>query len=223
MIKLTPGFTRNFFTTLIPAIENDKLPLTDGQTAEDLLSLLIPVIFDEKYFGRKVERREGADLIAESAVNFYESVNQQEVESYYSDKTDPTDSHPLSVGLNSRIVKHEGKIVEEVYRSGGLYGKAIDQIIMWLEKAIDFASSELQRRGIRLLIDFYRSGDLKTWDDYNVIWARDIEPEVDYNNGFIETYSDPLGMKATWEAIVNYTDIEATKRSRTYYCQRSVV
>ena len=212
--KLKPGFSQNFFKALVMAFENIKLPLTAGQSVEDLLSLLIPVVFDENYYGRKVERREGADLIAESAVNFYESVNQEEVEAYYSGKSDPTDSHPLSLGLNSRIVRREGKIVEEVYCSGGLYGEAINQIIMWLEKAMEFASSELQKREIGLLIDYYRSGDLKTWDDYNVVWAQDIEPEVDYNNGFIETYSDPLGMKATWEAIVNYTDIEATKRSR---------
>jgi dipeptidyl-peptidase-3 len=212
--KLKPGFTREFFVNLVMTIGTDKLPLINGQTADDLLSLLIPVIFDEKLYGRKVERRAGADLVAESAVNFYESVNQQEVETFYSGKTDPSDSRPVSTGLNSKIVKRKGKIIEEVYRSGGLYGKAIDQIILWLQKASDAASSELQQREIRLLIDYYRSGDLKTWDDYNVLWAQDNEPEVDYNNGFIETYSDPLGMKATWEAIVNYTDLEATKRSR---------
>jgi dipeptidyl-peptidase III len=212
--KLKPDFSQKFLATLLKTIESDKLPLSNGQTADDLILLLTPVIFDEKCFGRKVERREGADLIAESAVNFYESVNQKEVETYYSGMTDPSDSQPVSVGLNSRIVKRNGEIVEEVYRSGGLYGKAIDQIIMWLEKAIDFASSELQQREIKLLIDYYRSGDLKIWDDYNVVWAQDNETEVDYNNGFIETYSDPLGMKATWEAIVNYTDLEATKRSR---------
>jgi dipeptidyl-peptidase-3 len=212
--KLRPDFSQEFFATLILTIGNDKLPLLNGQSAYNLIMLLTLVIFDEKYFGRKVERREGADLIAESAVNFYESVNQQEVETFYSGKTDPSDSRPVSIGLNSRLFKQNGIIVEEVYRSGGLYGKAINQIIMWLEKAIDVASSELQQREIKLLIDYYRSGDLKIWDDYNIVWAQDNEPEVDYNNGFIETYSDPLGMKATWEAIVNYTDLEATKRSR---------
>jgi dipeptidyl-peptidase-3 len=158
---------------------------------------------------------EQADLIAESATNLYEGVNQKEVEAFYSGKSDPNDNTPVSLGLNSKVAKQkDGKIIEEVYKSGGLYGMAIDQIIIWLEKAISVAESDLQRKELKLLIDYYITGDLKIWDDFNVIWAQDNVPEVDYNNGFIETYSDPLGMKATWEAIVNYTDIEATKRTK---------
>ena len=212
--KLKPGFNVKYFARLIEGTDNTKLPLAGMQTAGHLVKLISPLIFDEKLFGRKIERRSGADIVAESAINLYEDVNQEEVESFYSGKVDPKDSCPVSLGLNSKIIKKNGKVVEEVYRSGGLYGAAIDQIIMWLEKAIIAAESEMQRKEIRLLIDYYKSGDLKVWDEFNVLWATDNGPEVDYNNGFIETYSDPLGMKATWEAIVNYTDLEATKRTR---------
>lgn len=212
--KLIPRFTESYFGCLINGTDQEKLPLANGQTKDELISVLSPVIFDEKLFGRKVEKREGSDMIAESVINFYENVNQKEVESFYSAKIDPKDPCPVSLGLNSKVSKKDGKIIEEVYRSGGLYGAAIDQIIMWIEKAIIVAESEMQKKELKLLVEFYQSGDLKTWDDFNVLWAQDNGPEVDYNNGFIETYNDPLGMKATWEAIVDYTDLEATKRTR---------
>jgi dipeptidyl-peptidase III len=212
--KLIPGFKETYFVCLVNGTDPKKLPLQDGQTKEELISILSPVIFDKKLFSRKIEKREGSDMIAESVINFYEDVNQKEVESFYSAKIDPEDPCPVSLGLNSRVVKKDGRIVEEVYRSGGLYGTAIDQIIMWLEKAKNVAESDMQRKELKLLIDYYKSGDLKTWDEFNMIWAQDGAAEVDYNNGFIEIYSDPLGRKATWEAIVNYTDIEATKRTR---------
>jgi dipeptidyl-peptidase-3 len=212
--KLIPGFTDQYFASLIKGTDQFKLPLTNGQSVDQLISLLSPVIFDKKLFGRKVEQKAGADIIAESAINLYEDVNQSEVEAFYEGKLDPKDSSPVSLGLNSKVAKKNGKIFEDLYKAGGLYGTVIDQIILWLDKAIIVAESDVQRREIGLLIDFYKSGDLKKWDEYNVVWARDNEPEVDYINGFIETYSDPLGMKATWEAIVNYTDLEATRRTR---------
>src|SRR5450759_4668060 len=212
--KLKPGFTVNYFATLIKGTNHQKLPLTSDQTVDQYISFLSPLIFGEKYFGRKVEQRAGADIVAESAINLYEDVNQEEVEAFYSGKIDPKDACPVSLGLNSKVTKKDGKVIEDVYRSGGLYGTAIDQIIMWLVKAATVSESDIQKKEIRLLIDFYRSGDLKIWDEFNILWAKDNEPEVDYNNGFIESYSDPLGMKATWEAIVNYTDLEATKRTR---------
>ena len=212
--KLKPGFTQGFFARLVNGTDQDKLPLLNGQTADYLIALLSPILFDDKLFGRKVEQRSGADIVAESAINLYQDVNQREVEAFYSGKTDPEDPHPISLGLNSKVAKKDGNIVEEIYKSGGLYSQAIDRIIMWLEKAIIFTDSDLQKNALRLLIDFYKSGDLKTWDDFNVQWALDNESVIDYNNGFIETYSDPLGMKATWEAIVNYTDLEATKRTK---------
>ena len=212
--KLKPGYSKSYFASLIDGIDRNYLPLSAGQTVEEFISIIADVIFDEKLFGRKVEQRKGADMVAESAVNFYENVNQKEVEDFYKAKSDQQDPHPVSIGLNSKVSKKEGKIVEDVYRSGGLYGPVIDQIVIWLEKAIIASDSELQRKEIGLLIDYYRSGDLKVWDNFNVLWAQDNEPEVDYNNGFIETYSDPLGRKATWEAIVNYTDIEASRRTK---------
>ena len=212
--KLKPGFTESFFASLIDGTDRNSIPLSAGQTVEEFISFLTDVIFNEKRFGRKVEQRKGTDMVAESAVNFYEDVNQKEVEDFYAGKTDPNDPHPVSIGLNSKVSKKEGKIVEYVYKSGGLYGTVIDQIIIWLEKAIIASDSEMQRKEIGLLIDYYRSGDLKAWDNFNVLWAQDNEPEVDYNNGFIETYNDPLGMKATWESIVDYTDFEATKRTK---------
>ena len=212
--KLKPGFSASYFASLIDGTDRNYLPLSAGQTVEEFISIIADVIFDEKLFGRKVEQRKGADMVAESAVNFYENVNQKEVEDFYKVKIDQQDPHPVSIGLNSKVSKKEGKIVEDVYRSGGLYGPVIDQIVIWLEKAIIASDSEMQRKEIGLLIDYYRSGDLKVWDNFNVLWAQDNEPEVDYNNGFIETYSDPLGRKATWEAIVNYTDIEASRRTK---------
>ena len=211
--KLKPGFSKSYFASLIDETDPSYLPLYAGQTVEEFISIFADVIFDENLFGRKVEQRKGADMVAESAVNFYENVNQKEVEDFYKGKIDQQDPHPVSIGLNSKVSKKEGKIVEHVYRSGGLYGPVIDQIVIWLEKAIIASDSEMQRKEIGLLIDYYRSGDLKVWDNFNALWVQDNEPEVDYSNGFIETYSDPLGRKATWEAIVNYTDIEASRRT----------
>jgi dipeptidyl-peptidase-3 len=211
--KIKPGFPQDYFEKLVRGTDTRNLPLSKEENIEDLISELSPIIFNDKLFGRKIERKPGADIIKESAINLYQDINQEEVENFYSGKIDPKDPHPVSLGLNSRVTKKSGKIVEEIYRSGGLYGKAIDQIIMWLEKAIAVAETNTQKEALKLLIDFYRSGDLKTWDDFNITWVRDTRSDVDFNNGFIETYSDPLGMKATWEAIVNYTDTEATKRT----------
>ncbi len=212
--KLLPDFTESYFASLVSLTDKGKLPLTNDQTSEQLIHVISPVIFNEKLFSRKVERKEGADLVTGSAINMYENVTQIEAEEFYRGKTDPKDPHPVSLGLNSKVKKKEGRVVEEVYRSGGLYGEAIDQIIFWIEKAILVAESDQQKMELRLLIDFYRSGDLKLWDDYNVAWARNTESVVDYINGFIEIYNDPLGMKASWEAVVDYTDVEATRRTK---------
>jgi dipeptidyl-peptidase III len=211
--KLKPGFPDTFLSDLVMGSDPALLPLAKDETPEKLIKLLSPVIFNISLYPRKIESRAGADLVTESATNLYEGVNQKEVEAYYKGKADPKDSHPISIGLNSRVVKKDGKIVEEVYKSGGLYGEAIDKIIIWLEKAQSVAETDVQKKEFGLLIDYYRSGELKKWDDYNVVWAKNIDPVVDYNNGFIETYGDPLGMKATWEAIVNFKDMEATKRT----------
>lgn len=212
--KLKPGFSSQYFAKLILGSDPKLLPLADVQKPDYLITLLTPVIFDENLFPRKVELKADIDLVAKSAINLYENVVQEEVEAFYKSRTDINDTQPVSLGLNSRVTKSDGMIIEDVYRSGGLYGAAIDKIISWLEKAIVFAESEIQVSAIRLLIDYYKSGDLKKWDEFNVAWARDDQPEVDFINGFIETYSDPLGMKATWESVVEYIDFEATKRTR---------
>ena len=212
--KFKPGFSEDFFADLVKGANQELLPLKSGENTEQLIAELSPVIFDENLFARKVEQREGKDMVAESASNFYEGVNQKEVEEYYRGKTVPNDPRPVSLGLNSKVVKANGKVSEEVYKSGGKYGEAIDKIVDWLEKAITVAETDFQKQELGLLIDYYKSGDLKKWDDYNVVWAKNSDQMVDYINGFIENYEDPMGMKATWEAIVDYTDLEATKRTK---------
>ncbi len=211
--KLKPGFPETYFAELIKGSDIALLPLARGETADKLIAILSPVIFDQKLYAKKIEQKAGADMVTASATNMYEGVNQKEVEAFYSAKVDPKDPHPVSLGLNSKVIKKDGKIIEEVYKSGGLYGPAIDQIIKWLKMAQSVAETDIQKKEIGLLIDYYITGDLKAWDNYNVAWARDTEPVVDYINGFIETYGDPMGMKATWESIVDYKDIEATKRT----------
>jgi dipeptidyl-peptidase III len=212
--KFTPIFSSDFFSELINGTKHEKLPLSKGQSADQLIEFLTPILFDEKQFPRKVEKKSGVDMIAESASNFYEGVKHKEVEEFYDAKTIPDDPHPISVGLNSRVVKVNGKVTEEVYRSGGKYGTAINEIIKWLEKAINSAETNEQKDELQKLIEYYKTGDLKKWDEYNITWVRNTQPIVDYINGFIETYEDPMGMKATWEAIVDYTDMEATKRTK---------
>jgi len=212
--KFKPGFPEAYFKVLVKETDQSKLPLAKGQTVDQLISVLSAVMFDEKLFARKVELRAGADLVAESASNFYEGVTQKEVEGFYKANVVTNDPHPVSLGLNSKLVKDKGKLTEEIYKSGGKYGAAIDNIIQWLQKAISVAETDSQKKELGLLIEYYKTGDLKKWDEYNVAWAKNTDSMVDYINGFIETYEDPLGMKATWEAIVDYTDLEATKRTK---------
>lgn len=212
--KFKPEFTEDFFAELLKNSDPAQLPLTKNQTPEDLAGLLTPILFDEALFARKVEQGTGKDMVAESATNFYEGVTQKEVEKFYSKMIDPKDPRPVSVGLNSKVIKVNGRMMEEVYKSGGKYGPAIDQVISWLEKAKNVAANDTLKNELGLLIEYYKTGDLKTWDEYNVAWAKNTDPVIDYINGFIETYEDPMGMKATWEAIVNYTDAEATKRTK---------
>lgn len=210
--KFIPGFSSVYFENLIKGTEANKFPLDSDQTVDQLISLLSPVIFDQNIYKRKIEQQSGVDMVSESSVNFYQDVNQKEVECFYADKIDPSDPKPVSVGLNSKVIRKDDKIIEEVYRSGGLYGKAIDRIIYWLEKAILVTESESQKKELKILIEYYRTGDLSKWDDFNVAWVQNNSQGADYTNGFIETYSDPMGMKATWEAIADYTDIDATRR-----------
>ncbi len=211
--KFIPGFSSDYFALLIEGSDPSSLPLNEGETAAGLAEMLTPVLFDPLLYAKKVDQSEGIDMIAASANNFYEGVTQAEAEAYYASLADPGDPRPVSWGLNTKVVKSNGVVTEIPWKSGGLYGQAIDKIVYWLEKARDVALNDVQKEELDLLIEYYRTADLKTWDDYNIFWARNTGLSVDYINGFIETYGDPLGMKATWEAVVDYKDIEASKRT----------
>jgi dipeptidyl-peptidase-3 len=213
--KLIPCFSAGYFESLVRQSDTALLSLDEDKSCDKLLSELIPVLFSPELFSKKVELKDGIDLVAASATNFYNSVTQEEVEKYYSGLTVAEDPRPVSLGLNSRVTSKDGLITEEVYRSGGKYGDAIDQIIFWLDQAASVAETIKQKEDLGLLIEFYKTGDLKTWDNYNVSWAKNTDGLVDYINGFIENYEDPLGMKATWESVVEYTDMEATRKAET--------
>ncbi len=212
--KFIPGFSKDYFISLMGETADTLLPL-GGMSKESLIEKLLPVMFDETLYAKRSIQNAGVDIVAGSASNFYEGVTQMEVEQYYQNMGSPDDSRPLSYGLNSKVIKVNGKVEEQVYKSGGLYGKAIDRIVFWLEQASTVAENRTQKKELELLIEYYKTGDLKIWDEYNVTWAGNTNPVVDYVNGFIENYADPMGRKATWEAIVNFKDIEATKRTET--------
>jgi dipeptidyl-peptidase III len=211
--KIIPDFTQEYFQKLIKHSALDKFPLKPGQTVDQLLSVIIPVMFDPTILPKKVSQDSNADMILASAVNFYDGVTEKEVQDFYNAMKKPDDHEPLSYGLNSRVVKQNGKITEQVYKVDGLYGAAIGEIVKWLEKAETVAENDHQKDHITKLISYYKTGDLKTWDDYNIAWVKDTLSHIDFINGFIENYEDPLGMKATWEAVVNFKDLKATKRA----------
>ncbi len=213
--KFIPGFTADYFATLVKESESAEFPLTQGQTIDDLIAFLQPVIFDPNVDAKKVSQDSTKDLVTESAVNFYQGVTQEEVEKYYKSIADEDDPAPISYGLNTRVVKKNGKVVEEVAYLNGLYGPAIEKIIYWLEKAAGVAENDQQKKVIEKLIEYYQTGDLEKFDEYNILWVDDVESRVDFINGFIEVYSDPMGMKGSWESIVNFKDLAATKRTDT--------
>jgi dipeptidyl-peptidase-3 len=213
--KFIPGFTADYFATLIKGSEGVDFPLTQGQTIDDLIAFLQPVIFDPTIDAKKVSQDSTKDLVTESAVNFYQGVTQAEVEQYYKSIADEDDPTPISYGLNTRVVKKNGKVVEEVAYLNGLYGPAIEKIIYWLEKAAGVAENEQQRKVIEKLIEYYQTGDLEKFDEYSILWVDDVDSRVDFINGFIEFYRDPMGMKGSWESIVNFKDLAATKRTET--------
>lgn len=211
--KYIPYFSSTYFKQLVKSIAPSKLPLTKGETVDMLVVKLTPIIFDPKIYPKRTNQSEGVDLIKTSANNYYEGVTQAEVEAFYGKMKDPNDSKPVSYGLNSKLVKEKGLLIEKTYKVGGLYTAAITRIVSWLEKAAKFAENDKQKGVINSLIEFYRTGDLKTYDDYSIRWVEDLNSQVDFVNGFTETYGDPLGMKASWESIVNFKNIEATKRT----------
>ena len=212
--KFVPGFTPEFFKSALESVDASKLPLMEGETLDALCEEVFPVIFDEKIMAKRVNQADGEDLVLTSASNYYDGVTQKEAEDFYAKMKNPNDTMPVMFGMNSRLVKENGKIQEKVWKSGGLYGQAIDKIIYWLEKAEGVAENENQKAVISKMIQFYKDGDLKTFDEYAILWVKDLDSRVDYVNGFTESYGDPLGMKASWESIVNFKDLEATKRTQ---------
>lgn len=211
--KFMPSFSPEFLRKWIEEVDVSQLPLKDGESVQEMCDELFPVIFDPEVMPKRVNQADGEDLVMTSAANYYEGVTQKEAEAFYSILKIPGDPHPVMYGMNSRLVKKDGFLREEVWKVGGMYGEAIEKIIAWLEKAETVAESEAQREVIRLLVDFYRTGDLKTFDNYSIAWLKDTGSKVDFVNGFIESYGDPLGMKASWESIVNFKDEEATRRT----------
>ena len=213
MDKFTPGFTQEFFTKAVKALPKKYLPLGKKEKVDAFLAKINPVIFDPTVLPKRVNQAADADLILTSANNLYDGVNQAEVEAFYEAMKNPADPTPISYGLNAKVVKRDGKVVEDVYKIGGLYGNAIEKIVYWLKKAEAVALNDTQRKTIASLVDFYTTGDLKTFDEYSIIWAGDTKSKIDFVNGFIESYGDPLGMTGSWESLVNIKNEEASHRT----------
>lgn len=213
--KFVPEFSERYLRDVLNKVDSRRLPLADGETVAQLADTLVKIIFDADYLPKRVNKTDGEDLVMTSACNYYEGVTQKEAEDYYNALKEAAGENAPSFGLNSRLVKHDGRIYEEVYSASGLYANAIKHIIYWLEEALEFAENDKQREVISTLIYYYYTGDLTTFDEYSIKWVECLEGRVDFINGFIEVYGDPLGLKASWEGIVEYTDIEATKRTRT--------
>ena len=214
--KFQPGFTADYLRGVLQQIEPVRLPLRAGETLDDMCAELFPVIFDVTVLPKRVNKADGEDLIQTSACNFYEGVTQEEAETFYAQKKaqDADNPSPASYGLNSTLVKENGVIREEVWKTDGRYGNAIRSIVYWLEKALTVAENDRQRKVIALLIKYYQTGDLQVFNEYCIEWVSEHEGRVDFVNGFIEVYGDPLGMKGSWEGIVEYKDMEATKRTQ---------
>lgn len=211
--KFDPGFSFEFFSSLVKNSDPEKFPLKDGQSIDDLLSILNPIIFDPDVDAQRINLDPNADLLKTSAMNYYgDNVSQKEAENYYKKMSAQKDPTPISYGLNSKLVKENGKLKEDTYKIGGMYSAALEKIVYWLEKAKTVAENDVQLKTLDLLIDYYKTGDLKTWDDYNVEWVTDTTSFVDAVNGFIEDYGDPLSYKAAFESIVSFKDLNATKR-----------
>lgn len=211
--KFVPGFAPEFFKQALLSVDASTLPLAKGQTVEQLYEEVYPVIFDPAVMPKRVNQAAGEDLVLTSACNYYDGVTQAEAEAFYNAMKDPADETPVSYGLNSRLVKENGTIREKVWKAGGLYGQAIGKIIYWLKKAEGVAETPEQKAVIAKLVEFYETGDLKTFDDYAILWVKDLDSRIDFVNGFTESYGDPLGMKASWESLVNFKDLEATRRT----------
>lgn len=213
--KFVPGFSEESFYEMVGAVADEYLPLSKGQSKEDLLGILVPVIFNPEVMPKRVNQTDGEDLVQTSACNFYENVSQAEVERFYARMKEDGNEQAPSYGLNSKLTKRNGELVELKWTEDGLYGAAIKEIVSWLLRAQKYAENEEQKHLIDLLVKFYRTGDLKDFDRYSIAWVQQHEGMIDFINGFIEVYGDPLGLKGTWEGIVEYKDLEATKRTQT--------
>ncbi|MBR5890524.1 MAG: dihydrofolate reductase, partial [Bacteroidaceae bacterium] len=211
--KFKPGFSADFFAQCVSAVKPEALPLKEGQSVQQLIAELTPVIQDSTIMSKRTVQSGDGDLILASANNYYDGVTQAEVEAFYAAMKDPKDEKPVMYGLNSRLVKENGVVKEKVWKVGGLYTEALERIVGWLEKAAGVAENDAQKAVIETLIEYYRTGDLKKFDDYAMLWVYDLDSRIDFVNGFTESYGDPLGMKASWESVVNFKNIEATKRT----------
>ena len=214
MDKFTPEFSQSFFDAQAKKLGKHSLPLEKGQSVEEFLKIIDDVIFNPAVMSKRVNQADGVDLILTSANNLYDGVTQKEVEDYYNKLKDPNDNTPISYGLNSRLVKENGVIAEQVYRIGGLYSAAIEKIVYWLKKAEGVAENDNMKAYIGKLIEFYTTGDLKTFDDYSILWAEDTKSDIDFINGFIESYGDPLGMTGAWESMVNFKNKKSSIRTQ---------
>lgn len=213
--KFVPGFSEESFYEMVGAVADEYLPLSKGQSKEDLLGILVPVIFNPEVMPKRVNQTDGEDLVQTSACNFYENVSQAEVERFYARMKEESNEQAPSYGLNSKLTKRNGELVELKWTEDGLYGASIKEIVSWLLRAQKYAENEEQKHLIDLLVKYYRTGDLKDFDRYSIAWVQQHEGMIDFINGFIEVYGDPLGLKGTWEGIVEYKDLEATKRTQT--------
>ena len=213
--KFVPGFSEESFYEMVEAVADEYLPLSKGQSKEDLLGILVPVIFNPEVMPKRVNQTDGEDLVQTSACNFYENVSQAEVERFYARMKEEGNEQAPSYGLNSKLTQRNGELVELKWTEDGLYGAAIKEIVSWLLRAQKYAENEEQKHLIDLLVKYYRTGDLKDFDRYSIAWVQQHEGMIDFINGFIEVYGDPLGLKGTWEGIVEYKDLEATKRTQT--------
>ena len=213
--KFTPGFSEDYLRSCVSIVDSQRLPLKEGQTADDLCDEVFPVIFDIDVLPKRVNKEQGVDLIKSSACHFYEGVSQDEAEHYYAELRKQGGDRCPSYGLNSRLTKDAtGTLTELVWCANGLYAKAIRQIVFWLEQAMQFAENDQQKKVIQLLVEYYQTGDLRLFDDYSIAWLQCLDTRIDFINGFIEVYGDPLGIKGTWEGLVEYVDEQATHRTQ---------
>ena len=212
-MKFLPAFSKDYFAQLVKSVDPETLPLAKGESVDQMIQKLTPIMFDPKIDSKKVNLNPNEDLIKTSATNFYgDDLTQKEVEDYYNKIEDKNDQTPIWYGLNSKLVKENGKLVEKVWKVGGMYSSAIEKIVYWLEKAVTVAENEHQKETLQKLVEFYKTGDLHVWDKYNIQWTQDTSSLTDAVNGFIEVYGDPLGHKGSYESIVSFKDKEATKR-----------